>query len=382
MKKDKANKALALALKVAKPNDPVFSAILLTGEHLHATNGDTALELEFPVDLDFPVVVDGTDLKNAIAGLRDKEVSFEYKNEALYINNKVRVPLLKDDAFTEMPHAGLKKESGYLRLSGSFSQLYKETTPHRGKDHLRPNMMRAYLSPDGALWATNAHTAIMIANVVTSHDSDMLDCEKLPSRERGIQLPTLPCDFLPDATIEAYIADYPEMKLGKEVITYHRVYVIEDAEKKFYFKRREGGYPQIPSVMPSREMNNVFMTVDADALRDTLLEAIAAVKLYKDVEIATFTQRDNGIEVESINIDFDKSYSNLVPASFNKVDEFADDIRIGANMTFFSNCLASFKGQTIEIGFSSPKRAICFYSTARPELTMLCMPVLIKPIEE
>lgn len=368
MKKDKANKALALALKVAKPNDPVFSAILLTGEHLHATSGDTALELEFPVDLDFPVVVDGTDLKNAIAGLRDKEVSFEYKNEALYVNGKVRVPLLKDDAFTKMPHVGLKKESGYLRLSGSFSQLYKETTPHRSTDKTRPNMMRAYLSPDGAMWATNAHTAIMIANAVTSHDTDMLDCEKLPARERGIQLPTLPCDFLPDATIEAYIAP---------LTTYQYVYVIEDAEKKFYFKRCEGGYPQIPQVTPSREMNNVFMTVDADALRDTLLEAIAAVKLGKGVEIATFTQRDNGIEVESINTDMDKSYSNLVPASFNKVDEFADDIRIGANMTFFSNCLASFKGQTIEIGVGQPNRAICFYSTARPELTMICMPVLI-----
>lgn len=375
MKKVKANKALALALKVAKPNDPVFSAIMLTGEHLLATNDVTALELDFPVDLDFPVVVDGTDLKNAIAGLRDKEVSFEYKYESIYINGKVRVPLLEDNAFTKMPHVGLKKESGCLRLSGSFSQLYKETTPHRSKDQLRPNMMRAYLSPDGAMWATNAHTAIMIANVVTSHDSDMLDCEKLPAHDRGIQLPTLPCEFLPDATIEAYIAP---------LTSYQYVYVIEDAEKKFYFKRCEGEYPLIPSVVPSREMNNVFMTVDADALRDTLLEAIAAVKIgKKGVEIiATFTQRDNGIEVEAIDIDMGKSYSNLVPASFNKVDEFTDDIRIGADMTLFSNCLASFKGQTIEIGFSSPKKAICFYSTARPELTMICMPFYIEPIEE
>lgn len=375
MKKVKANKALALALKVAKPNDPVFSAIMLTGEHLLATNVDTALELNFPVDLDFPVVVDGTDLKNAIAGMRDKEVSFEYKYEALYINGKVRVPLLEDNAFTKMPHVGLKKESGYLRLSGSFSQLYKETTPHRSKDQLHPNMMRAYLSPDGAMWATNAHTAIMIANVVTSHDSDMLDCEKLPAHDRGIQLPTLPCEFLPDATIEAYIAP-----LTSSQISY--VYVIEDAEKKFYFERCEGIYPQIPSVVPSREMNNVFMTVDADALRDTLLEAIAAVKIGKGEVIAAFTQRDNGIEVESIDTGTDKSYSNLVPASFNKVDEFADDIRIGVDMKLFSNCLASFKGQTIEIGFSSPEKAICFYSTARPELTMICMPYKLKPIEE
>ena len=377
MKKDKVAKALSIALKITKPNN-AFSFVELTGDYLVANNGEVAIELEFPVDLDFPVVCDATMLKNSISGIRDKELSFEYKNDALYINGKVRVPLTDKEGTTARPlHAGLKKESGYVRLSDKFSQYYKETTPHRGKDELRPALMYTYLAPDGGLWATNEHTAVMIEGVGAAHDTDMLSHEALQVTEQGVCIPTLPCDFLPDATLEAYIADYEEMDCGKKVTRYHRVYVIEDAEKRFYFKRRsrhDHKYPQIPSVVPLRESIPTFISLKADELIDALKESLAAVGKYPTGVFAPTVQ---GLQFECADTDLGTEYVSSVPASIVSSDEFTDERRFGINRELMLNCLQSFKGQTIEIGYSQPKRAIRFFSEARPELTCICMPVFL-----
>ena len=377
MKKDKAVKALNIALKIAKPNS-VFRFVELTGDHLVANNGEVAIELEFPVDLDFPVACDATMLKNSISGIRDKELSIEYKNDALYINGKVRVPLYgKEGAIARPLHAGLKKESGYVRLSDKFSQYYKETTPHRGVDKTRPTMRCAYLAPDGGLWATNAHTAVMIEGVGAAHDTDVLNREELRVTEQGVLIPTLPCDFLPDATLEAYIADYEEMDCGKEVTRYHRVYVIEDAEKRFYFKRmsrHDHRYPQIPSVVPLRESIPTFITLKADDLIDVLKESLAAVG---KIPAGVFTSTVGSLQLECANIDLDAEYISSVPASIVSSYELTDERRFGINRELMLNCLQSFKGQKIEIGYSQPDRPILFFSEARPELTCLCMPVLI-----
>ena len=377
MKKDKAAKALSIALKIAKPNSAT-PFIELTGDYLVANNGEVAIELEFPVDLDFPVVCHATMLKNSISGIRDKELSFEYKNDALYINGKVRVPLTdKEGAIARPLHAGLKKESGYVRLSDKFSQHYKETTPHRNTDKLRPAMMCAYLAPDGGLWATNTYTVVMIEGVGAAHDTDMLNRETLPVTEQGVLIPTLPCDFLHDATLEAYIADYEEMDCGKNVTRYHRVYVIEDAEKRFYFKRmnrHDHKYPQIPSVVPLRESIPTFISLKADELIDALKESLAAVG---KCPTGVFTPTIQSLQFECADIYLATEYVSSVPASIVSSDEFTDERSFGINRGLMLNCLQSFKGQTIEIGYSQPNRAIRFFSEARPELTCLCMPVML-----
>lgn len=374
MKKDKAAKALSIALKIAKPNN-VFSFVELTGDYLVANNGEVCVEIDFPVDLDFPVVCDATMLKNSISGIRDKELSFEYKNDAICINGKVRVPLHDKEGSIARPlHAELKKESGYVRLSGEFSQYYKETAPHRGKDELQPSLMCAYLAPDGGLWVTNAHTAVMIEGVGVAHDTDMLKHEALRVTEQGVIIPTLPCDFLPDATLEAYISDYEEMDCGKKVTRYHRIYVIEDAEKRFYFKRTGAAYPQIPSIVPLRESIPTFISLKADELIDALKESLAAVD---NIATGVFTLTAGSLQFECADIELGTEYVSSVPASIVSSDELTDERRFGINRKLMLNCLQSFKGQTIEIGYSSPKRAIRFFSEARPELTCLCMPVML-----
>ena len=361
MKKQEALKKINAVLKIAKPNS-IFNQIELNGKEIVANNGDQALCVEFPVDLDFPIYLEGIFLKNAISGMSDKEITLSLEDDRLFINDKVRIPIIADNKvnFTHIRRA--KKQSGAIILPSDFSAKYKEFAAHRYScDDKKPNMMYPSLMADGAFFATDAFTLILQTDYFNAEGSFLqgIKCSGLA----GVPVAACPLDFLPDCTLEAFEKDS------------QFDFVIEDAEKRFFYKAPKGwvGVPNFYSVIPQNPA--LQLEVSVEKLREVTTAALAMSTPSTHMMIFTADPETSTLKVSAADIDRSISYDGSVDV---KCDGDISEVEFGMNAELMIRCLKSFNCETVRLGYSASTRAILYTAPDSHEgLTLLQMPLLI-----
>lgn len=362
MKKQEALKKINAILKIAKPNS-VFNQIELNGKEIVANNGDQALCVEFPVDLDFPIYVEGVFLKNAISGMSDKEITLSLEDDRLFINDKVRIPIIADGKvnFTHIRRA--KKQPGAVILPSDFSAKYKEFAAHRYScDAQRPNMMHPSLMTDGAFFATDTFTLILQADYFNAEGSFLqgIKCSGLA----GVPVASCPLDFLPDCALEAFEKDS------------QFDFVIEDAEKRFFYKAPKNwtGVPDFYSVISQNPA--LQLEVSVEKLREVTTAALAVLKEHPThLTLFTADPETSTLKVSAADIDFSLSYDGVVEV---KCDGDISDVKFGMDAELMIRCLKSFNCETVRLGYSAPNRAILYTAPDSHEgLTLLQMSLRI-----
>lgn len=361
MKKQEALKKINAILKIAKPNS-AFNQIELNGKEIVANNGYQALCVEFPVDLDFPIYVEGVFLKNAISGMSDKEITLSLEDDSLFINDKVRIPIIADDKVKFIHIRRAKKQPGAVILPSDFSAKYKEFAAHRYScDALRPNMLHPSLMSDGAFFATDAFTLILQTDYFNAEGSFL---QNVKSRGlAGAPVAACPLDFLPDCTLEAFEKDS------------QFDFVIEDAEKRFFYKAPSGwtGVPNFYNVMPQHPA--LQLEVKVEKLREAATAALAMSNPSTRMMIFTADPETSALKVSAADIDFSLSYDGSVDV---KCDGDISDVKFGMNSELMIRCLKSFNCETVRLGYSTPDRAIIYSAPDSHEgLTLLQMPLTI-----
>ena len=361
MKKQEALKKINAILKIAKPNS-AFNQIELNGKEIVANNGDQALCVEFPVDLDFPIYLEGVFLKNAISGMSDKEITLSLEDDRLFINDKVRIPIIADGKVVFAHIRRAKKQPGAVILPSDFNARYKEFAAHRYScDNYRPNMMHPSLMADGAFVATDDFTLILQADYFKAEGSFLQNvrCEGLP----GAPVAACPLDLLPDCTLEAFEKDS------------QFDFVIEDAEKRFFYKAPKNwtGVPSFYSVIP--QYPALRLEVSVEKLREVATAALATAPNSTRMMILAADPETSTLKVSAADIDFSLSYEGRLDV---KCDGDISGVRFGMNAELMLRCLKSFNCETVRLGYSAPNRAILYTTPDSHEgLTLLQMPLPI-----
>lgn len=362
MKKQEALKKINAILKIAKPNS-AFNQIELNGKEIVANNGDQALCVEFPVDLDFPIYLEGIFLKNAISGMSDKEITLSLEDDRLFINNKVRIPIIADSKVVFAHIRRAKKQPGGIILPGNFSAKYKEFAAHRYScDAQRPNMMYPSLMADGAFFATDALTLILQTDYFNAEGSFLQNVKS--QRLEGAPVAACPLDFLPDCTLKAFEKDS------------QFDFVIEDAEKQFFYKSPKSwsGVPAFYSVIP--QYPALQLEVSVEKLREVTTAALAVLKEHPThMTLFTADPETSTLKVSAADIDFSLSYDGVVEV---KCDGDISDVKFRMDAELMIRCLKSFNCETVRLGYSAPNRAILYTAPDSHEgLTLLQMPLQI-----
>jgi DNA polymerase III sliding clamp (beta) subunit (PCNA family) len=356
MEKQKAIKLIASLSKLAGKNRLTYVTynVLLTGSHAITTDIDRELILPFDVfGVAEPVMVDCASLKQAVQATKATVCHFSVTEEHLVINDVVKIRLQKDpDLFPRFRPDEDAKPLGSLSVKSNLTKLMNEAKVFKSKDTTRPNMTYTALLPQtNELAATDAFGVIVLA----------IDVEGDITHD--VLIPELPID------VAQCSISCERRKTTNGNTIYH--YLLHTDEGTIRWRVGDHRYPQIHSVIPTRDQCSEVYKVDADELLGALNRTLAVVGKMPAV-VLTFA--DDALSVHAENVDYKETHDEQL--AIEPLEGFG--LAIGFNTTLLIRQLSSFKGRKVEILMSQPSRAALILCADRPEiLTSLIMPVMI-----
>ena len=322
-----------------------YDHIYLDGRITRAYDGNNWLTAELTCEVSTPIAVDAVMLKNAITAMKN-DITLTLDGSHLLVNGVVKVRAYALDP-EDFRHPLFVRT--YFDLPSNFNAAYKEVIAHVSKDPLRPAMTRAFLNGGlKELVATDARTLVRYR----------LDGYGGPD----FYVPVLPTDLVGSLCIgkseESEVIDK-----DRSVDTFYTYEMKGDVFTYSYRIATDTRYPLYLSVWPES------FSEDAELSSDELLDELAKCKLTK-APFGIFTFSDDSLSVLAAN--YNTEYKGNIPSLHDGLG-----IEIGFFFDQLERCLKPFKGQTIVIEMSQPKRAAIIRSKARPEIATLIMPVVI-----
>ena len=362
MEKQQAIKLIASLSKLAGKNRnlSVTGNVLLTGSHAITTDLDREITLPFDVvGVTEPVMVDCASLKQAVQATREKVCHFSVTEEHLVINDVMKIRLQKDpDLFPRFQPDKEAKPLGSLTITSNLTKLMNEAKPFKSKDALRPHMMHTALLPQvKELAATDAHGLIVLSIDV---EGDI---------EHDVLIPELPIDVAQCSISCELRKEVVQNKYSTDTVSMYR-YTLTTDDATLRWRVGDHRYPQIHSVIPTREQCSEVYRVNADEL----IGAVNRVTAIVGKRTVALTFADDCLSIHGENIDFNASHDEQL--SIEPLEGFG--LTIGFNPLFLVRQLTSFKGRYVNMLMSQPDRPVLIVCDDRPEiLASLIMPVTI-----